>query len=87
MTDSADDADMTVYWRPGCMFCTSLRRKLEKAGIDHELVNIWETDGAAEIVRSHANGNETVPTVRVGDRWFVNPSFRTLRKAVEELAG
>jgi mycoredoxin len=25
-------------------------------------------------VREHANGNETVPTVVIGDRGFVNPS-------------
>lgn len=78
---------MTVYWRPGCMFCSNLLRKIDKAGIEHELVNIWDEDGAREIVRKHANGNETVPTVRIGNRWFVNPSFRTLRKAYDELVG
>lgn len=87
-TDNADTrTDITVYWRPGCMFCSHLLRKLEKSGIEHSLVNIWEDDDAAATVREHANGNETVPTVRVGDRWFVNPSFRTLRRAYEELAG
>lgn len=69
------------------MYCSNLLRKLGKSDITHSLVNIWEEDGAAETVRKHANGNETVPTVRMGNRWFVNPSFRTLRKAYDEWAG
>ena len=28
----------------------------------------------ALLVRAVANGNETVPTLRVGDAWLVNPS-------------
>ncbi len=75
------DGEITVYWRPGCFYCARLLKKLEKSGIPHELVNIWDSPDAAEIVRSHANGNETVPTVRVGKRWFVSPSMRDLKAA------
>lgn len=61
------------YWRPGCPFCAMLRRSLDKLGIvtvDH---NIWESPEDAAVVRSHANGNETVPTVVIGDTGMVNP--------------
>lgn len=77
--------EMTVYWRPGCFYCSRLLAKLSRAGITHELVNIWDSPEAAATVRGHANGNETVPTVRVGNRWFVNPSLRELKKALAEL--
>ena len=67
-----------LYWRPGCGFCSMLRRGLDKAGIrtiDHD---IWEHPDDAAIVRHYANGNETVPTVVVGDVGLVNPSVRQL---------
>lgn len=76
-TDMADDAAPTridFYWRPGCGFCSMLRRRLDKYGIERVEHNIWDQPADAAIVRQHANGNETVPTVVVGDRGFVNPS-------------
>jgi len=57
-----------------------LRRGLDKRGIktiDHD---IWSDAEAAAVVRQFANGNETVPTVVIGETGFVNPSA----KAVEE---
>lgn len=62
------------YWRPGCPFCTMLRRGLDKAGIETVDHNIWDDPDAAAVVRSYANGNETVPTVVIGDVGMVNPS-------------
>jgi mycoredoxin len=65
---------VTVYWRPGCPFCTRLQRDLARLGIATTEVNIWEDPDAAGAVRSVAGGNETVPTVMVGERSLVNPS-------------
>ncbi|MFN3258454.1 MAG: glutaredoxin family protein [Ilumatobacter sp.] len=67
-----------LYWRPGCGFCSSLIRQLDKLGIDRVEHNIWEDPAAAEIVRTHANGNETVPTVVIGEVGMVNPSAAQL---------
>lgn len=66
---------VTVYWRPGCGFCSSLLRVLSHHDIPLELHNIWEDESAAAVVRSIANGNETVPTVVVGEIAMVNPSY------------
>jgi glutaredoxin len=80
MSDDTTDLDdarslrIDLYWRPGCGFCSMLQRKLDQLGIDRSEHNIWESDADAAIVRRHANGNETVPTVVIGDRGFVNPS-------------
>jgi len=62
-----------VYWRPGCRFCTSLRRDLKRRGIPSRWHNIWTDDDARQFVRSVNNGNETVPTVRIGARTLSNP--------------
>ncbi len=72
------------YWRPGCPFCSMLRRGLDKAGIETVDHNIWDDPEAAAVVRDYAAGNETVPTVVVGDVGMVNPSAK---QVVQHLAG
>lgn len=67
---------VTVYWRPGCPFCRSLRRGLKRAGLPTREVDIWSDPEAAKFVRTHAVGNETVPTVVVGETVLVNPPTR-----------
>jgi mycoredoxin len=59
-----------------------LERKLNKAEIPLTKHNIWEDPEAAKFVRSLANGNETVPTVAVGDQFWVNPSASVVVNAV-----
>lgn len=74
------------YWRPGCGFCSSLRRGLDRLGIvtvDH---NIWDSPADAAIVRSHARGNETVPTVIIGEIGLVNPTPHEVAKHLEHVA-
>jgi len=77
-TGSDDDATpvVTVYWRPGCPYCMSLRRGLRRSGLATREVDIWSDPSAAAFVRDHAGGNETVPTVDVGGTVLVNPSAR-----------
>jgi mycoredoxin len=58
-------AAVTVLWRPGCPFCALLLRRLERTGLAFDRVDIWEHPEAAAWVRSVADGNETVPTVRI----------------------
>ena len=79
---------ITVYWRPGCPFCSSLRSGLRRAGVTVREVNIWEDPAAAAFVRSVARGNETVPTVSVGSVNLVNPSAKkVLSVAATEAPG
>ena len=76
----------TVYWRPGCGFCTRLLRDLDELRLPHERVNIYEAVEGATFVRSVANGNETVPTVRVGDVALINPTRDDVVLEVVEVA-
>jgi len=57
--------DVVVLWRPGCPFCGMLLRRLDRSGLQFTRVDIWEHPEAAAWVRTVADGNETVPTVRV----------------------
>jgi mycoredoxin len=63
-----------VFWRPGCPYCSSLRKDLARRGIDATWRNIWQDDQARSQVRAANQGNETVPTVRIGTEILTNPS-------------
>lgn len=69
----SDSKHIEFYWRPGCPFCINLERGLTKAGVPFAKLNIWEDDEHAAFVRSVADGNETVPTLRIGGVSLVNP--------------
>lgn len=71
-----------VYARPGCPFCMLLRLELKAAGIAYDETDIWSDPQAAARVRGVAGGNETVPTVFIGDRSLVNPSLGAVKRAI-----
>ena len=71
VTDPATPVE--VFWRPGCVFCLNLRITLRLRRVPAVWRNIWEDDEAREFVRSVNDGNETVPTVRVGSTTLTNP--------------
>lgn len=66
--------DITVYWRPMCGYCEELKNELAERGIDYDDVDIWTDRAQAEVVKQATGGDEIVPTVRVGQRFLVNPS-------------
>ena len=76
-TDHAVDGRIQaieVFWRPGCPFSDALGRGLDRVGVPMHRRNIWENPDDAAIVRSIADGNETVPTIIIGPVALVNPS-------------
>ncbi|WP_243790583.1 glutaredoxin domain-containing protein [Saccharopolyspora gloriosae] len=79
-------AELIVYTRPGCPFCTSLRAGLRRQELEFREIDIWQEQGAAAAVRALADGNETVPTVVLGDWSAVNPSASQVLDAVREHA-
>ena len=66
-----------------------LERGLTDAGVPFAKLNIWEDDAHAAFVRSVADGNETVPTLRIGATSLVNPSVNevidTMRQETPDL--
>jgi mycoredoxin len=81
---SGDTSGVTLYWRPGCGFCMGLERGLSPYDLDIGRRNIWEDPGAADFVRAHTGGNETVPTVDVAGHVMVNPTAKQLLAAMHE---
>lgn len=85
-TDNHAPDAITFYWRPGCGFCMGLERGLASLGLPLDKRNIWDDPDASATVRSIANGNETVPTVVIGDVQMVNPSVERVLLAVRDQA-
>lgn len=87
-TDPAPE--LVVYRRPGCPYCARMRRVLNRHGIIHTEIDIWENPDAAAFVRSVADGNETVPTVvlktAAAQQQWVNPHPKTLIATVQAQA-
>lgn len=75
-----------LYWRPGCPYCSGLKRRLRPLGVRTTEVNIWADPDAAALLRSVAGGNETVPTVIIGGTAMVNPTGQEVLRAARQLA-
>ncbi len=86
-TSTTRQREIVVYTRPGCPYCFTLRAGLRRAGLTFREIDIWKDREAAAFVRSVANGNETVPTVTVGQISLVNPSARRVRELASTSAG
>ncbi|MDJ0359596.1 glutaredoxin domain-containing protein [Rhodococcus sp. H29-C3] len=83
MSSSTFVDGIEVMWRPGCPFCTRLRSSLRRRGIATTDIDIWSVPGSAARVRAATGGDETVPTVFVGNRALVNPTVGQIVSAVE----
>ena len=79
---AAGTPEITVLWRPGCGFCRVLFSGLERHGVAHRTINIWEDAGARTMLNDRI-GSETVPTVLIGDAVMVNPSITDLLERLE----
>jgi mycoredoxin len=79
---NAEDGTVVVYWRPGCLFCSRLRRALGPARSRVLWVNIWADREAAAFLREVNDGAETVPTVLLPDAVRTNPPPREVVAAV-----
>lgn len=75
-------ADVTVYWRPMCGYCTQLKRELDRRGVSYAEVDIWQDRSKAEVVKAATGGDEIVPTVEVAGRFLVNPSADEVQAAL-----
>src|SRR5688572_17390024 len=49
---------VTVYWRPMCGYCTTLKHELDRHGLEYAEIDIWEQRDQAEVVRAATGGDE-----------------------------
>ncbi|WP_217206671.1 glutaredoxin domain-containing protein [Streptomyces sp. AC550_RSS872] len=76
---SAVDGRPIVFWRPGCKYCLRLRIRLGRDARRLHWVDIWRDPAGAAAVRAANDGDETVPTVVVAGRPYVNPGHAWVR--------
>ncbi len=76
-------AGVTIYWRPMCGYCETLKGELNDLGVPYDTIDIWEDRSQAEVVRRATGGDEIVPTVQVGDLFLVNPSPEQVLEAAQ----
>lgn len=76
------DHPVTVYYRPGCLYCLRLRAALGARAGRARWVDIWADPEAAAYVRSVNGGDETVPTVVVDGVPRTNPAPALVRGAL-----
>lgn len=81
-TDSMASPRVEVFWRPGCAYCHDLRGLLLDYEVEATWRNIWSDPDARALVRAANQGNETVPTVRVGGVMLTNPTWRQVAKVL-----
>ncbi len=85
-TEAATAPSFTMYTTPWCGYCHRLKSQLDREGITYDIVDIEQDPGAAEVVMSANNGNQTVPTlVYVDGSAQTNPSLAQVRAKVAEL--
>ncbi|KRE38624.1 NrdH-redoxin [Janibacter sp. Soil728] len=82
MDTHREDFPVVIYWRPGCVYCLRLRGALGKDKGKATWVSIWADEEAAAFVRSINDGNESVPTVRIGEQVHTNPEPELVRAAL-----
>ncbi|MFK4227864.1 glutaredoxin domain-containing protein [Streptomyces sp. NPDC019890] len=83
---SAVDGRPVVYWRPGCTYCLRLRIRLGRSASQLHWVDIWRDPDGAAAVRAVNDGNETVPTVVVGNQSHTNPDPEWVREQLSSSA-
>jgi mycoredoxin len=74
------------YTRRGCPISARLARQLQRRRLPLRFHDIWADERDAAFVRSVARGNETVPTVLIGDTALVAPSARQVLAVLADRA-
>lgn len=79
-----DGERLALYHYDGCPFCTTVRREIDRLGVDVELRDVFEPEHRAAL--REARGRTTVPVLRVEsrdeDRWM--PESRDIVRWLRE---
>ncbi|MGR4009339.1 mycoredoxin [Leucobacter sp. 1207-22] len=71
---------ITMFSTSWCSYCKRLKTMLDKTGIAYEIVDIENTPGTEELVKSVNGGNAVVPTVVFPDgTTATNPSLQDVQ--------
>ena len=73
------DITPIIYSADWCQYCTVLKKWLESNNIDYEERNVDEP-GIREEMNALTDGNQIIPTMFIGDEYWINPSKEILAK-------
>lgn len=74
---------ITMFSTEWCGYCKRLKLMLDKTGIGYTLVDIEQTPGTEELVKSVNGGNAVVPTVVYPDgTTATNPTLSDVKSAL-----
>lgn len=74
---------ITMFSTEWCGYCKRLKLMLDKTGIDYTIVDIEQTPGTEELVKSVNDGNAVVPTVVYPDgATATNPTLADVKAAL-----
>lgn len=83
MAPSPPAPPTTVYSTSHCGDCRMAIRVLNEAGVEYDVVDIDQVEGAVEIVMALNGGYRSVPTIILPDgQVLVEPSRTELRSAL-----
>lgn len=62
-----------IYSADWCGYCVVLKNFLDSKGISYEIRDVDEP-GVREEMNQRTDGNQTIPTMFIGDEFWVNPN-------------
>ncbi|HEX2171462.1 MAG TPA: glutaredoxin family protein [Dehalococcoidia bacterium] len=78
---------ITVYSTTWCGYCRTLKMFLKQNDIPFDEVDIEDEPQYGPMIEKLTGGYRTVPTVKIGENYYVNPSARQLRELLGLGAG
>lgn len=60
-------ADIVIYTRPGCGYCTLAKQLLDKKETKYQEFNIWSSEKIKAEMAKRTNGAQTVPQILIND--------------------
>lgn len=68
-----------LYSADWCPYCVSVIGWLDKNKIEYEVLDV-DQPGIREQMNQETSGNQTIPTLVIGNEYYVNPSVKTLNE-------
>ena len=73
---------VTMFTTTSCGHCVRLKRQLDEAGIEVDLVDVDRHRDHSDRIIAATGGFRVVPTIDVGGTLLVNPSLDEVRAAL-----
>ena len=71
---------VTVYSTRWCGFCRTVKVFLKQHEVPFEEIDIEENPEYGPMIEKLTGGYRTVPTLKIGDDYYVNPTRHRLRE-------